>query len=262
MTYEDQGIWFVLLLHMHGSAQRGKLRLNDRPMTIEEISELLKLNQAKVEQTVSKLLSKGVASMEPDGTIINRRMVRDDKIRNLRTEAGRAGGKQTASKLQANRKQKSTPSVSSSSSSSSSSSKTKTTFAGSSPAGDGASPGKKVQTNDHQRFVDHVLTTYKSQYQSKYPFGAEDGRIVRWCLQNWTAPECMALWDQFISRRWDFEKDGKLVKIPHALRHFQSKIRILLEESGWKSVVKKYDQHSVPDNPLSGLELKSSTDTE
>lgn len=115
----------------------------------------------------------------------------------------------------------------------------------------------KEPTTAYQRLVEHVCTTYKAKYGANYAFAGEDGRAVKWCLQSWTVEECMALWDQFISRRWDFEKEGKLVRIPHALRHFQQKIRILLENDAYKKHAQNYIEQGGGVNPLLGVELKS-----
>jgi len=123
LDFHDRGVWFEMLCLMHESEERGKLVLNGRAMTHEEVAKLLGLDVAKFKQTLQQILSKGVASVEQNtGTIYNRRMVSDDNLRRVRTEAGSAGGKQRASKRLASAYQKSTPSSSTSSSTSLSSS--------------------------------------------------------------------------------------------------------------------------------------------
>jgi hypothetical protein len=121
LDFESRGIWFEMLMLMFESAQRGKLTLNGRAMTYDEIAQAIGCDQAKFKQASSKIIANGVAKVE-DGTgiLINRRMVRDEEIRQFRKNAGSLGGKQRVHNLQANSKQKSTPSSSSSSSSSSS----------------------------------------------------------------------------------------------------------------------------------------------
>jgi hypothetical protein len=119
LDYESRGIWFEILLLMFESTDRGKLLLNGLPMPDEALANILGLEVAKVQQTVSKLLSYGVASIcQKTGALMNRRMSRDEYLRHVRAEAGSLGGKQKASKNIANGKQKVTPSSSSSSSSS------------------------------------------------------------------------------------------------------------------------------------------------
>ena len=120
LTYEEKGIWFEMLMYMFQSEQCGRLVLNGQPMSDEDVGNLLHLEVAKVKQTLKQLLTKGVASRDEFGAIINRRMVSDDNLRKIRAISGSLGGQQTASKRQASVKQKSTPSSSSSVSSSSS----------------------------------------------------------------------------------------------------------------------------------------------
>jgi hypothetical protein len=128
LDYESRGIWFEILLLMFESTDRGKLLLNGSPMPDAALANILGLEVAKVQQTVSKLLSYGVASIcQKTGALMNRRMSRDEYLRHVRAEAGSLGGKQKASKNIANVKQKVTPSSSSSSSSSSSEEKEKET---------------------------------------------------------------------------------------------------------------------------------------
>ena len=121
LDYETRGIWFEILLLMHESEERGKLLLNNAAMPDEALAQILGLNIAKVQQTLSKLLSYGVASLcQTTGALMNRRMCKDEYLRQVRAAAGSEGGKQKASKASSKRLANPTPSSSSSSSSSSS----------------------------------------------------------------------------------------------------------------------------------------------
>ena len=125
LNCEERGAWFQILMLMHDSEQRGYLVINRQKPSDEMLSNILNLEVAKVQQTLSKLLANGVASEQQNtGIIYNRRMLKDQNLREIRTKAGAAGGQQTSSKRLANAKQRSTPS------SSSSSSNTKTTTIG------------------------------------------------------------------------------------------------------------------------------------
>src|SRR5262245_47694831 len=89
LDYETRGIWFEMLLLMFESEERGKLLLNGQPMPDEALANILGLEVAKVQQTVSKLLSYGVASRcQTTGALMNRRMSRDEHLRHIRAEAG------------------------------------------------------------------------------------------------------------------------------------------------------------------------------
>ena len=122
LDFETRGVWFELLLIMHGCAERGKLLLNGKAMPEDAVAQLLGLSLEKTKQILSKLLAYGVASIdEVTGAICNRRMVRDESIRKTKAESGRLGGlakaKQTAGEPVANDVAKRRSSSSSSSSS-------------------------------------------------------------------------------------------------------------------------------------------------
>jgi predicted transcriptional regulator len=93
LSYHDRGVWFEMLLLMHESEERGKLLLNAQPMPVEALARLLGLDIQILNQTLTTLLSYGVASRDEEtGAICNRRMVRDEKVRQLRSECGKLGG--------------------------------------------------------------------------------------------------------------------------------------------------------------------------
>lgn len=126
LGYFERGVWFELLCLMHETEPRGLLTLNGKAMPEEAVSQALGLPQAKVRATIEKIVDYGVASVdETTGALMCRRMVRDERIRTVRTEAGKKGGnpvlvKQKPSKLEAKQpkpdKQNTTPSSSSSTS--------------------------------------------------------------------------------------------------------------------------------------------------
>lgn len=116
---------------MHESEYRGKLLLNGKPMSEEVLARVLGCDKQILSKTLDCLLDHGVASRDEQGALVNRRMVRDEKLRRVRAKAGKKGAesrllkqnaKQTPSKPQANAKQTGKQKGGSSSSSSSSSS--------------------------------------------------------------------------------------------------------------------------------------------
>lgn len=127
LSYFDRGVWLEILCLMHESEQRGKLLLNGKKMPEEALARLLGLDKQILTKTLNTLLEYGVASInEETGALISRRMVRDEEIRKIRTEAGRKGGNpnllnqnynQNGSKNGNQVNQNSTPSSSSSTSS-------------------------------------------------------------------------------------------------------------------------------------------------
>lgn len=129
LDFHDRGVWFEVLCLMHESEERGKLTLNGSPMPEDALARLLGLDKQILTTTLTTILTYGVASLCIDtGAIICRRMIRDENLRKIRTEAGKKGGnpallnqKQTSllnQKQTSLLKQKSTPSSSSSISSS------------------------------------------------------------------------------------------------------------------------------------------------
>lgn len=93
LDLQQRGAWFELLLMMHDSDERGVLLVNGSPMPDVVIARRLGLDNQTANQILTTLLSYGVASRrEADGALFCRRMVKDEKLRQVRTEAGRKGG--------------------------------------------------------------------------------------------------------------------------------------------------------------------------
>ena len=89
----QRGAWFELLLMMHDSDERGVLLVNGQPMPDAVIARRLGLDNQTANQILTTLLDFGVASRRAaDGALFCRRMVKDEKLRQVRTEAGRKGG--------------------------------------------------------------------------------------------------------------------------------------------------------------------------
>lgn len=131
LSFEDRGIWFEILCLMHESPRRGVLLLpNGSPMSSVALGRILGIPTPKMVKALDRIGAVGVSDREADtGALINRRMVRDEHIRQVRAVAGKLGGnpnlvKQNESKTEANAEQDTehnrTPSSSSSVSSSTS----------------------------------------------------------------------------------------------------------------------------------------------
>lgn len=109
LDYYDRGVWWEILQIMHCSPRRGVLVWpTGEAMDDDSIAQLLGIDPEKWKQVRSRLLSRGVASVEQEtGALYNRRMLRDEGLRQAKADAGRKGGqakgKQTPSKTQAKR---------------------------------------------------------------------------------------------------------------------------------------------------------------
>lgn len=101
LNYFERGVWFEMLCLMHESEDRGKLVLNGRPMTGDQIADLLGLDRDLFKQTLSKLLANGVAKFDPVARVcFNKRMVEDEiarrELHEKRARSGRQGGQAKA----------------------------------------------------------------------------------------------------------------------------------------------------------------------
>ena len=89
----QRGAWFELLLMMHDSDERGVLLVNGQPMPDAVIARRLGLDNQSANQILTTLLTYGVASRrDTDGAMFCRRMVKDENLRQIRSEAGKKGG--------------------------------------------------------------------------------------------------------------------------------------------------------------------------
>jgi hypothetical protein len=114
LNYHDRGVWFEIIMLMHESDRRGVLLLNGKAMPDEALAHILGLDNQILTSTLTTILDYGVADRDGDGSLVCRRMVKDEHIRQVRKKAGAKGGNPILLN------QIPTPSSSSSSSSSSS----------------------------------------------------------------------------------------------------------------------------------------------
>lgn len=120
-----RGLWMEMLCMAHESARYGCLELNGAPLSDPQIVNGISGATLKM---LRELETAGVFSRDDRGTIFSRRMVRDERLREVRAVCGKLGGnpklvgkedKQNASKTASEvpPKDKSSPTPSSSSSS-------------------------------------------------------------------------------------------------------------------------------------------------
>lgn len=87
-----QGLWINLLCIMHECDRYGHLSINDKPMQAAQLARLVGLTPKECAALLDELEGAGVFSRLEDGTVFSRRMVKDERIRNVRAQAGRLGG--------------------------------------------------------------------------------------------------------------------------------------------------------------------------
>lgn len=110
LEFVDRAVWFELLMLMHESEERGVLVLNGKPMTVETIARLINLDKQTLSKSLATIKEHGVCSVREDGAITCRRMLRDEEISLIRSDAGSKGGNpnllnQNSSKTKPKRKQ-------------------------------------------------------------------------------------------------------------------------------------------------------------
>jgi hypothetical protein len=93
LDYFDRGVWHEMLCLMHESERRGVLVLNGQAMNEDALARLLGLDKQTLTTTITTLLTTGVASREAGtGALMCRRMVRDEKLSEIRRDSGKKGG--------------------------------------------------------------------------------------------------------------------------------------------------------------------------
>jgi hypothetical protein len=93
LDYHDRGVWFEMICLMHESSERGVLLLNGQPMSEEVLARLLGLDKQTMSDALTKILCYGAARRrECDGAIYSHRMVKDERLIQIRRDSGKKGG--------------------------------------------------------------------------------------------------------------------------------------------------------------------------
>ena len=87
-----RGLWIDMLCIAHESDDYGTLTINGRPMTAQQIARSVGESADTVADLLAELESAGVLSRRDDGAIFCRRMIRDERLRQIRAESGSQGG--------------------------------------------------------------------------------------------------------------------------------------------------------------------------
>lgn len=90
-----RGLWVELICIMHECEEYGVLAVNGRAMTTAQIGRLVGETERSISKLLQELEDAGVYSRDDRGALFSRRMIADERIRTLRSEAGRLGGNPT-----------------------------------------------------------------------------------------------------------------------------------------------------------------------
>ena len=86
-----RGLWMDMLCIMFDASRRGYLLANGKQMSSTMLAVRVGVSDVEVTALIAELEDAGVFSRLKDGTIYNRRMVRDADISAKRSEAGKVG---------------------------------------------------------------------------------------------------------------------------------------------------------------------------
>lgn len=93
LDLEGKGLWTEMLWDMWESTERGKLLINGNVPDEKVLANSYGISLKKFKKIKEKLIYLGVASVdEKTGCLYNRRMVRDEEIRVIRSNCGKKGG--------------------------------------------------------------------------------------------------------------------------------------------------------------------------
>ena len=87
-----RGLWIELMCIAHEGDNYGHLSINGKPMTTQQVARMVGESPTTVVKLMTELEDANVFSRGEDGSIYSRRMVKDERIRNVRADAGRLGG--------------------------------------------------------------------------------------------------------------------------------------------------------------------------
>jgi hypothetical protein len=92
LSYEHRGIVFETLCILHELPERGRLKLNGKPMSREFYARLLGLDKQILEEALTIILETGALKVDEDGILYSSRMVKDENLRKIRQQSGSRGG--------------------------------------------------------------------------------------------------------------------------------------------------------------------------
>lgn len=86
-----QGLWINCMCIAHECEPYGHLTINGKAMTPAQLGRQVGLPARECETLLAELLDAGVARKTDEGVIYSKRMVNDERLRNVRAEGGKGG---------------------------------------------------------------------------------------------------------------------------------------------------------------------------
>lgn len=89
---ETRGVWIDLLCHMSLSQERGYLILNGHVLDAKGIQKLSNISPKRFKKVFEELTSFGILRTDENGRFFSKRMIGDERLRQIRREVGKKGG--------------------------------------------------------------------------------------------------------------------------------------------------------------------------
>lgn len=87
-----RGLWIEMMCVMHQAKPYGYLVLNGNSIESAQLARMVGASQKETVRWLSELKAAGTYSVDSNGQMYSRRMVRDEDLRNRRADGGRLGG--------------------------------------------------------------------------------------------------------------------------------------------------------------------------
>jgi hypothetical protein len=91
-----RGLWVELMCVMHDCEPYGHLVVGGKAMQPAQLARLVGVSEKECKALLAELEDAGVCSRTDSGVLYSRRMVRDEELRRVRAEGGRAGAEHGA----------------------------------------------------------------------------------------------------------------------------------------------------------------------
>lgn len=86
-----RGLWIELMCVMHDCDPYGVLSVNGKAMSTAQLARLVGEQEKVVVRLLAELEDAGVCSRDEEGRLFSRRMVKDERVREVRAACGQAG---------------------------------------------------------------------------------------------------------------------------------------------------------------------------
>ena len=86
-----RGLWIEMICIMHMSEQYGHLHAAGRALDAKDMSKLIGESEKDITKWLAELVRNSVCSVNDEGVIFSRRMVKDEMLRDIRAAGGEAG---------------------------------------------------------------------------------------------------------------------------------------------------------------------------